>query len=181
LTDLTIFFSSLDCTATFVSLFFLVATTIYYSVNKKLRTTSGLSFLLFLVPFTVVFFSYEAFNLLGLYNFLIVGAVCEILTFLWASIMTFDIMWAIYTFRQPSESLGRFWVYCILVFLIASSLVVGFFYGNFSVLIWTIYILFISISFLNLVCIVVTVFKILSLSRSLNRMEHSRLKEETSK
>jgi hypothetical protein len=167
---------------------FLIATTIYYITNKKLRTNSGLSFLLFIIPSTVdcicLAILHESRKLGEFLNpFLVLFGCSCALTFLWMSMMNFDIFWTFCSFRTPTENLKRFKFYCLYVAIVILTVVLAFIVPSKfariikSCLTW----MFETLAVFNVIFILLTGYKIFKLSKTLHLSEQSRFKEETGK
>jgi hypothetical protein len=169
-----------------ISLAFLIATSVYYTVNKKLRSNSGLSFLFFIVPLAVACALLVILHRRNLDNEIAVSIVftlgfCLQSAFTWISIMTFDIMWTFCRFRKPTENLKRFMVYCLSTFVnvgIFASFYVSHDRQRFY-LIYVLFLIFCLLAISDVLFIVIAGFRIFLLSRTLTLSEHSRFQEET--
>lgn len=196
-------------TVSIISVLILSATVFVYAYVKKLRTVPGKCFLFFAVGLLAIFLTlpllqYDFYNDVVNYIIAIVLAMGFEFSFLWISVMSFDIwwtfrwsIWILFTtlnlaknfffcrdFRQMSEDKqGRFKFYCTFVgFFIASVIFVAITEILVSRLHISIY-LFLLFSFLlmaalDVIFIIITAIKIFQISKASSSSENFRFQEE---
>jgi hypothetical protein len=108
-----------------------------------------------------------------------------LLTFLWMSILAFDIMWTFCRFRSEilSENLTRFKFYCVYVSVVVGAAVLPFFFPfqYFRLIHLGLLISFVVMAILDVIFMLVAGFKIFQISRSSNQSENFRFKQETAR
>jgi hypothetical protein len=163
---------------------------IFYIVSRKLRTTSGLSFLLFLVPLTVAYvcdFLFRVIRENAVLSSIKLMTICNlslVVAFVWLSVMTFDMMWTFCRFRKPSKTLKRFWFYLIFVIALAVAVyfLLGYLPSGFGRNLINPIVGFVAVmALMDVIFIVIAGYKVFQLSKTSSRLEHSRFEEETLK
>jgi hypothetical protein len=104
----------------FISLILLAATFLAYTCDKQLYNVPRRCLMLFLICLAwlyiapvIRFARYE--NVSSVFDFIAMTAA-PILTLLWMNVFAFDICWTFKTSQPPTDSLCRFFSYCVYVF-----------------------------------------------------------------